>query len=137
MGSMVSPRTGAERYLQDRMKDPEFARAYRAARQRTSQFDEVIRTLDHRRCSLDLSKAELARRAGLRPDAVRRLFSAESPNPTLATVVALASALDLELTAKPLEGMRVSRAQSDAVEIRPDSDVFGDSPSGRQPAGAA
>ena len=64
--------------------------------------------LDQRRCNLDLSKAELARRANLRPEVIRRLFSAERPNPTLATLVALAEALELELAAKPLEASRVS-----------------------------
>lgn len=63
---------------------------------------------DQRRCSLELSKAELARRANLRPEVIRRLFSAERPNPTLATLVALAEALELELAAEPLEQARVS-----------------------------
>ena len=30
-----------------------------------------------------MSKAEHARRAGVKPEAIRRLFSAEMPNPTL------------------------------------------------------
>lgn len=133
----MEPRTGAERYLQGRRKDPERERSYRAARQRIDQFDRIIRMLDRQRCSLNLTKAELARRAGLRPDAIRRLFSAESPNPTLSTVVALACALDLELMAKPLEDRRASGAQSDAAEIRPDIDVFGDNPLDRRAVGAA
>ena len=49
-----------------------------------------------------------ARRVDLRPEVIRRLFSAESPNPTLSTVVALAGALELELTAEPLEDSRTS-----------------------------
>lgn len=100
---MAAARTGAERYLQDRRADPEYERAYDAARHRIDQIDSIIRAFDQRRCSLQLSKAELARRAGLRPEVIRRLFSAENPNPTLSTLVALAGALELEMTAAPLE----------------------------------
>ena len=105
---MAAARTGAERYLQDRRGDPDYESAYDAARQRIDQIDGIIRALDQRRCSLQLSKAELARRADLRPEVIRRLFSAESPNPTLSTLVALAGALELEMTAAPLEESRAS-----------------------------
>ena len=101
-------RTGAERYLAARKDDPEYRNAYTAARRRIDQVDSIIRMLDQRRCSLELTKAELARRANLRPEVIRRLFSAERPNPTLATLVALAEALELELAAEPLESARVS-----------------------------
>ena len=100
--------TGAERYLKHRREDPEYDRAYVSARRRIDQIDTIIRALDERRCNLELSKAELARRADLRPEVIRRLFSAENPNPTLSTVVALARALELELTAQPLEDRRAS-----------------------------
>ena len=99
---MTRARTAAERYFEDQRKDPEYEREFQAARRRIAQTDAVMRMLDEQRSSLDLSKAELARRAGLRPEAVRRLFSAEGPNPTLATLVALTEALDLELVAEPV-----------------------------------
>ena len=107
-GEGMSARTGAERYVESRRADPDYDRAYTAARRRIDQIDAIIRALDERRCNLELSKAELARRADLRPEVIRRLFSAESPNPTLSTVVALAGALELELTAEPLEDSRAS-----------------------------
>ena len=94
--------TGAERYFKNRRKDPDYDRAYTSARRRIDQIDTLIRTLDERRCSMNMSKAELARRADLRPEVIRRLFTATSPNPTLSTVVALAGALELELTTEPL-----------------------------------
>ncbi|WP_416246629.1 helix-turn-helix domain-containing protein [Candidatus Poriferisodalis multihospitum] len=105
---MAAARTGAERYLRDRRTDAEYERAYDAARHRIDQIDGIIRILDQRRCRLQLSKAELARRAGLRPEVIRRLFSAENPNPTLSTLVALAGALELKMTAAPLETSRAS-----------------------------
>ena len=104
----VAELTGAERYLEHRREDSEYDRAYTSARRRIDQIDALIRGLDERRCSLNLSKAELARRSGLRPEVIRRLFSTESPNPTLSTIVALAGALELELTAEPLEEVAVN-----------------------------
>ena len=104
----MSALTGAERYLKNRREDLDYDRAYISARHRIDQIDDLIRALDERRCDLNLSKAELARRADLRPEVIRRLFSAESPNPTLSTVVALAGALKLELTTEPVEDVGVS-----------------------------
>jgi len=101
MSPMTPPRTGAERYLADRLGDPEYQREYRAARERIDRIDAVVRVLDGRRETMGLTKAELARRAGMKPEAVRRLFSAESPNPTLSTVVALADVLGLEIRPEP------------------------------------
>lgn len=98
---MAAARTGAERYLARRLKDPEYRKAYEQAKERIAQIDTVIGTLDDRRSALNLTKAELARRAGVKPEAVRRLFSAKTPNPTLNTLVALARALDLEFRPEP------------------------------------
>jgi DNA-binding phage protein len=98
---MSTSPTGAERYLAQRLEDADYRREYEQARERIAQIDAVIRVLDERRSELELSKAELARRAGVKPEAIRRLFSAERPNPTLSTLVALASALDLELRPEP------------------------------------
>ncbi len=93
----MEQRTGAERYLDTRLRDPEYRAAYERALERTHQIDRVIRALDERREELDLSKAELARRAEMAPEAVRRLFSAERPNPTLHTLASIAEALELDL----------------------------------------
>lgn len=96
-----SPKTGAERYLQDRLRDPAYADAYEQARRRTDAIDAMLQGLDGRREDLGLSKADLARRAGLRPEVVRRLFASQSANPTLATLSAIADAMDLELRPMP------------------------------------
>jgi DNA-binding phage protein len=109
---MAEPRTGAERYLADRLEDPEYRVAYEQARERIEEIDRVIRALDERRAELNLTKAELARRAGVKPEAIRRLFSAEKPNPTLGTLVALAGALGLELMPQP------RRARATASPVR-------------------
>ena len=90
-------RTGAERYFAERAASAEFGEAYDEARRRIDQIDRLVRALDDRRDELGLSKAELARRADIAPEAVRRLFSADAPNPTIATLTAIADSLDLEL----------------------------------------
>jgi DNA-binding phage protein len=93
----VARKTGAERYFSERLKDSEYSEAYQRERSRIGAVDEVIQALDQRRAELELSKADLARRAGLKPEVVRRLFSAGTHNPTLSTVSALVAALDAEL----------------------------------------
>lgn len=94
-------RTAAERYFEDQLKDPEYRRAYEAAKSRIDRTDALVRALDERRVARHMSKAELARAAGMQPEAVRRLFTMESPNPTAGTLFALADALDLEVVTRP------------------------------------
>ena len=84
-------RTGADGYFARRASEPGYAEAYAEARRRVDSIDRLVRALDDRREELGLSKAELA------PEAVRRLFSVDSPNPTIGTLTALADALGLEL----------------------------------------
>ena len=96
-------RTGAERYFAELRKDSEYEAAYQTARRRIDQFDAIVRALDQRRSSLNLTKAEVARRADLRPEVVRRLFSAKNPNPTLSTLVAIADAVEMKIVLKPLK----------------------------------
>jgi len=115
---MTASRTGAERYLARRLEDPEYRQAYEEARERIEQIDSVIRTLDVRREELHLTKADLARRAGVKPEAIRRLFSAETPNPTLSTLVALAGALDLEIRPTPRPSSSPTPAPSAASGTR-------------------
>jgi DNA-binding phage protein len=98
---MTTPRTEAERYLAERLLDPEYRVAYESVRDRIARIDSMIRAFDARREELALSKAELARRAGIKPESVRRLFSSERQNPTLITVLALAEALELDVVPVP------------------------------------
>jgi len=96
-------KTGAERYFDARRKDPDYRAAYDEARERVRRTDELVRSLDACREARGLTKAELARQAGLPPEAVRRLFTMRSPNPTAGTLVALAGALGLDVVAVPKE----------------------------------
>lgn len=91
------------------MQDPEFRVAYERTRARIDAIDNLVRTLDAERAAQDMPKAELARRMGVPAEAIRRLFSAERPNPTMKTVVAAADALGLEVQAVRAKGRRRHR----------------------------
>ena len=93
--------TGAEQYFADQMRDPDYRRAYKAARSRIARIDALVRSLDARRRARGMTKAELARAADMSPEAVRRLFTMESPNPTAGTLLALADVLDLDIVTRP------------------------------------
>jgi DNA-binding XRE family transcriptional regulator len=115
---MAKARTGAERYFANRMRDPEYREAYEEARERIAQIDALIRALDERREQLQLTKADLARLAGVKPEAIRRLFSTERPNPTITTLVALADALDMEIRPAQRSAPSTTAARSFASGTR-------------------
>jgi DNA-binding phage protein len=111
----MARQTGAELYFEARAAEsPEYRQALEAARARIAAVDRVVRALDERRRNLGLSKAELARQAGMRPEVVRRILGAGPANPTLSTVISLASAMSMDVTISA----PTDRTQSDASETR-------------------
>ena len=113
---LMARRTGAERYFETRAaSSPEYRAALEDARSRIAAVDGVVRALDERRQVLGLSKAELARQAGMRPEVVRRLLGAGRANPTLATVISLARVMSLDVT---ISGPCPADRQSDASGTR-------------------
>lgn len=94
-------KTGFDKYFDERMRDAGFARAYTDARAEIDAIDRIIQALDEARQALGISKADLARMIGAKPEIVRRLFTAESPNPTIITLVKIAKALGLDLDLVP------------------------------------
>ncbi len=95
-------KTAFDRYVATRRKDsPEFAKEYKRARAEIHKTDAIMRKLDEVRARAHITKAELARRAGMPEETVRRLFTAEGVNPELNTVNRLAAELGLTLTLKP------------------------------------
>jgi ribosome-binding protein aMBF1 (putative translation factor) len=87
-----------ERHARRARESAEYAAAYDTAGAQIAQVDDLIRQLDDARVRLGMSKADLAREIGKNPQVVRRLFSAESRNPELKTVAAIASALGGRVT---------------------------------------
>jgi len=95
------PRTGFDRYFDARMGDAAFASAYTTARGEVDAVDHIVRALDAAREAAAVTKSDLARRVGMKPEVIRRLFTVEGPNPTLETVVKLVHALDCNLVLVP------------------------------------
>ncbi len=94
-------RTGFDRYFDERMKDPAFAAEYSEARAEIDAVDTLIRALDQARERSGLTKADLARRIRAKPEIVRRLLTDASGNPTMTTVLEVASALGCHLELVP------------------------------------
>lgn len=111
-------KTGFDKFFDEQMEDPRFARGYAQARAEIDAIDQIIRALDEARIETGLSKAELARLISARPEIVRRLFTSESANPTLGTIVKLASALGFRLELVPVRKTRHGAAKERRVAGR-------------------
>ena len=94
-------KTGFDKFFNEQLKSPSFARAYAQSRAQVDAVDELVRRLDETRLDLGMSKAELARAVSAKPEIVRRLFTTKKPNPTLETVIRLAHALGYSLQLVP------------------------------------
>jgi hypothetical protein len=120
----MARKTGFDRFLHEQMRDRSFARGMRRARQEVDAVDQIIRALDESRIDLRISKAELARSISAKPEIVRRLLTAKSPNPTLATVVKIAAALRLRVqldAAIASEARRTASRSDEATKSNTDS----------------
>jgi DNA-binding phage protein len=95
------PRTGFDKYVNRRMKDPTFAAHYENAAAEIDATDKLVQALDSVRIANGMSKAEMARRISAKPEIVRRLFTSRSANPTMSTVIAVTKALGFQLTLVP------------------------------------
>jgi DNA-binding phage protein len=110
------PKTGAQRYFDGRArKSEEYRRALQEARTRIALIDSLVQALEVRRLELGMSKAELARKADMRPEIVRRLLGSGTSNPTLSTFVSLATALSLDLV---ITGPATNEEQSGTSRTR-------------------
>lgn len=88
--------------LAEDLKDPEFLRTYIVESMRIATVDAMIAELDSAREAAGMSKAALARAIGANPDAIRRLLTNGSTNPTFNTIVEAAAALGMRVTLEPL-----------------------------------
>lgn len=107
----MRPKTGFDRWFEERIKDPAFAKGYAKERRIIDEIDAIVAQLDEARIELGLTKGELARRAQKLPAYVRRLLLAKGSNPTLRSTVELARHLGLRLKLVPVRtGRRTLRA---------------------------
>ncbi len=98
---MATRKTGFDKFLDEKQRDPAFRAAYEAARAEIASTDALIRALDDARVNSGLSKSELARRMDVAPEVVRRLLTAKGANPTVDTVLKVAAALGYHLEFVP------------------------------------
>lgn len=96
-------KTSFDRYFSERMKDAQFSAAYTEARAGIDSVDAFMRSLETARAEAAVTKAELAKRTGTRPEAVRRLLTSRNANPTLATVMNIARSLGYRLALVPAQ----------------------------------
>ncbi len=95
------PVTLFEKMLEQGLADEDFRREFDLYTAEIETVDGVINALDDARIELGMSKAELARRIGMQPAAVRRLLGRGRINPTLATVAKAAHGLGLRIRIDP------------------------------------
>jgi ribosome-binding protein aMBF1 (putative translation factor) len=76
----MATKTGFDRFFDEQMKDRKFAGAYGEARAEIDATDKLVRALDQARVLSGISKAELARKIGAKPEILRRLFTIEGAN---------------------------------------------------------
>jgi ribosome-binding protein aMBF1 (putative translation factor) len=81
-------------------EDGEFRAEFERQQRAIATVDEIVNRIDALREKHSMSKAELARAIDKHPASVRRLLTAKG-NPELATVVALADALDADVVVVP------------------------------------
>jgi len=97
----MTTKSGFDRYLDEKLRDPSFRKDYQAARAEIDATDTLIRALEGARAGQGLTKAELARRISVKPEIVRRLLTDKDGNPTIGTVLKLARALDFHFELVP------------------------------------
>lgn len=114
---MTGSKTGFDRFLAEKLRDPAFRAEYESARAEISATDEVIRALESARARIGISKAELARRMSVKPEIVRRLLTDDHGNPTIATVLSVASTLGYHLELVPNRARRAAKRREAARQI--------------------
>src|SRR5438270_251460 len=83
------------------MREPGLAAACRAARAEIDGVDALIRVVEGALEARQISKAELARRIGARPENIRRLLSDPKGNPTLDTIMKVLHEVGMHLEIAP------------------------------------
>ena len=113
-----------EQYRSLRLADPEFRSHYERHRTEIDAVDRVVADIEARRVELGITKANLARLVGQRPESVRRLLSGNLVNPTLTTVSAMATALGMEMVVRPTTSVEtlVPQTQGRSRTLVGDSD---------------
>lgn len=94
--------------------DPEFRTEFERQQHAVAAIDQIVGQLDELRAEHDYTKARLARMIDKHPASVRRLLTAAG-NPELATIVAMADALDTDVVVVPRR--RGTQARRDSRDV--------------------
>ncbi len=105
----MTRKTGFDKFLDQQLLDPAFREEFEVARAEIAATDALIRALENARAGRGVTKAELARRISVKPEIVRRLLTDAGGNPTVGTVLKVATALDYHLELVPNRGRRAAR----------------------------
>ncbi len=114
----MATKTGFDKFLDEKLRESDFRSEYEAARAEIAATDALIRALEGARAVRGLSKAELARRIAVKPEIVRRLLTDAGGNPTVSTVLKVATALGYHLELVPNEGRLAARPPAAARRTR-------------------
>jgi DNA-binding phage protein len=114
----MTSKTGFEKFFGERLRDAAFRKEYEVARAEIAATDALIRALEGVRAARGISKAELARRITVKPEIVRRLLTDAGGNPTVSTVLKVATALDYHLELVPNRGRRAAPVAEAARKAR-------------------
>lgn len=116
--SAMAIRTGFDKFLDEKLRDPAFREEFEVARAEIVATDALIRALEGARAVRGVSKAELARRLSVKPEIIRRLLTDAGGNPTVGTVLKVATALDYHLEIVPNQGRRAAPVSGAARQAR-------------------
>jgi transcriptional regulator with XRE-family HTH domain len=111
--------------LSRNLEDPASLREYILESLRIATIDRLVNLLDEAREGEHLSKAALARAINSNPAVVRRLLSNGAANPTIGTLVDVATALGLRVTLEPLP---VAERREITKSLRPAAVAISSSP---------
>jgi len=114
----MATKTRFDRFVDEKLRDDAFREEFEAARGEITATDALIRALEGVRAGIGISKAELARRISVKPEIVRRLLTDAGGNPTVSTVLKVATALDYHLELVPNRGRDTASAPEAARQAR-------------------
>ena len=114
----MATKTGFDKFLDRKLRDPAFREEFEVARAEIAATDALIRALEGARAGRGMSKAELARRLSVKPEIIRRLLTDAGGNPTVGTVLKVATALDYHLELVPNRGRRAAPPSEAARQAR-------------------
>ncbi len=85
--------------------------------ERLVAYAELLNAFDEARAQADLSKAELARRIGVKPSVISRLLNGQAKNVELDTIAKLAGALDVYVEVKVRKQPKAKQSKHPALAI--------------------